>query len=230
MNRFFIYSPLLFQVTIWPITRLFLWFFGRLEVHGLENLKILPKGKAIIFASNHSSELDPFLTPASLPFFSRFIPLYYITKERDYYEKSGITSLFYGGFVFRFIGGVPVCAGLKNYSLSLINHVNILKDNRNIFVFPEGHITDDGLLGRARGGISYLSRETGTTIVPVGISGVYKMTRMDFFCRKRKIKVVFGPPISRSEIDRNINIGNSMPENIYKAESEYILYKIKQLL
>jgi 1-acyl-sn-glycerol-3-phosphate acyltransferase len=108
--------------------------------------------------------------------------------------------------------------------------VKLLKNNRNIFVFPEGHITDNGSLGKGRGGISYLSRETGTTIVPIGISGVYQMTRKEFFGRKRRIKVVFGPPILRSEIDNSINMENTKLENIYKAESEYVLYKIKQLL
>lgn len=229
MKSFFLLSPLLFQVTIWPITRFFLWFWGDLEVKGLENLDNLPKGRGVIFASNHSSEIDPFLPPASLPFMSRFIPLYYTTKERSFYEKTGIQQFFYGGFVFRFIGGCPVYSGMKNYEKSLVNHVQLLNEGHNLFVFPEGGITEDGNLGEAHGGVAYLAEKTGSVVVPIGIYGVYGMSVLDFFSRKRNIKVIFGLPILQSELKINVS---SIDDSIlsYKKEAEYIMNKIKNLM
>jgi len=118
MDLLFLISAHAFQVVIWPPTRLFLWFFGHLKVSGLENLKDLPSDKSVIFAANHSSELDPFITPASLPFMSRFIPLYYTIREKSFYDGGSVRQKFYGGFFFRFIGGHYVYAGLKDYDKS----------------------------------------------------------------------------------------------------------------
>jgi 1-acyl-sn-glycerol-3-phosphate acyltransferase len=225
----FIVSPFLFQVIIWPPTRFTLWLFGNLKVEGLKNLDSLPKGKGVIFAANHSSQLDPFLPPASLPFMSRFIPLFYATKEKSFYEKNGILAIFYGGSFFKLIGGQPVNSGLRDYSKSLANHVKLLEEGRNLFVFPEGGITLDGELKVGHGGIAYLAEKTDSTIIPIGISGVYKIGLKALFARKRNIKVTFGIPVSQQEIKQNIS-READPIELYKRESEYIMGKISELI
>ncbi|MDE2188208.1 MAG: hypothetical protein KGJ35_00560, partial [Patescibacteria group bacterium] len=81
MKLYFL-SPLILQKIIWIPTNIILRFFCHLQVRGLENLKGI--GRNAIFASNHASELDPFFIPASLPFFSRFSPIFYASREKAF--------------------------------------------------------------------------------------------------------------------------------------------------
>src|SRR3989344_5971123 len=101
-NPIFLKSPLVLQTAIWPATRFFFWLFLHLRVVGLENLKNLPKG--VIFATNHSSELDPILVPASLPFLSKFMPMFYVSRPREFYSTSGWRWFLYGGLFFTLCG------------------------------------------------------------------------------------------------------------------------------
>jgi 1-acyl-sn-glycerol-3-phosphate acyltransferase len=64
IEKIFLFTPLVLQTSIWPITRPLFRFFIHLKVEGLENLNKLSPG--VIFAANHTSELDPILVPASL--------------------------------------------------------------------------------------------------------------------------------------------------------------------
>ncbi len=230
INPFFLISPLLFQTTIWPATRFFLWFFVHLEVLGLEHLNDLPYGKGVIFASNHSSEIDPFLTPASLPFLSRFMPLFYTSREKGFYNESGVRQIFYGGFIFKFIGGQPVYVRLKNYEKSLINHIQLLENGYNLFVFPEGKITKDGKLDKARRGIAFIAQKTNCPIIPIGISGAYNISLTDFFLRRRTIKVTFGKPIFQNELKSVIIHDNKNEMIVYEREAAYIMRKIENLM
>lgn len=209
MRTFYLYSPLALQTFIWPITRPLFRFFIRLEIHGIENLEKLAftDGRRqmlknrIIFAVNHSSELDPILVPASLPFLSPFMPFFYTSRESAFYKTSGWRQFFYGGFFFKLWGAHPVRAGRQNYEESLATHIDILDKGRSVCIFPEGRTTQDGNIGReAHGGVAYLSWRTGALVVPVRIKGVFKMTLRDFLCRKRWVSVTFGAPLLPSEL------------------------------
>ena len=52
------------------------------KVRGLENVKSTKK-YGIIFASNHASGLDPIFIPSALPFLSRFLPTYNMTRGEE---------------------------------------------------------------------------------------------------------------------------------------------------
>lgn len=224
MNKIFFITPLILQKIIWIPTRIILKVFGRLKVIGLENLYSL-KGGAI-FASNHSSELDPILLPASLPFFSRFSPIFYTSKSKEYYRNSGWRQNFYGGFFFKIWGAHPVYSGLKDYEKALENHIELLKHNKSLFVFPEGRITRDGMIQPARGGIAYLSEISGKPIVPVRIEGIYNMRVGDFFRRKNKIIFKIGKPIEKRELEEIANTSDDS-ENVYRIRAEYVMSRVK---
>ncbi len=193
INYFWAISPYVFQNLIWPATRFFMVFFGRLSITGLDNLKTI-KGP-MIFAANHSSEIDPFLVPVSLPFLSRISPIFYITREKSFYDESGVRQFFYGGLLFKLFGGYPASIGLKNYEKSLATHIEILKSGYSLCVFPEGQKTTDGKLREAKGGVAYLAWTANVPVIPVGISGDFKLSLKEFFLRKRNIRVSFGKPV-----------------------------------
>jgi 1-acyl-sn-glycerol-3-phosphate acyltransferase len=207
---------------IWIPTNIILHIFGRFEIYGLENLK--EAKKPVIFACNHSSELDPVPLPAALPFWSRFSPIFYASREKAFYDTSGWRQLFYGGFLFRAWGAYPVYVGLKNYEKSLKHQTDIMRDGGCICVYPEGGATPDGTIQPAKGGVAYLAHATGATIVPVRISGTFHLTWKAFFLRRTNISVRFGKPLPPLSV-RNADL--SIDE--FKKYANYVMSEVGKL-
>ncbi|TSC67750.1 MAG: 1-acyl-sn-glycerol-3-phosphate acyltransferase [Parcubacteria group bacterium Gr01-1014_73] len=201
MNWLYYLSPLVLQTLIWVPTRLFFLFFGHLKVCGLENLKELKRDdKGVIFAVNHSGELDAVIVPAALPFLSRLMPMFYTSRERSFYKNCGWRQIFYGGLLFKLWGAHPVKIGLMNYELSLQTHVEIINHGNTVLIFPEGSTTKDGSLKKGKGGVTYLAHQTGAPIVPIYIKGVFKLNTKEWFSRRRQVSITFGKPIALEEL------------------------------
>lgn len=227
MKLYFL-PPLLLQKSIWVPTRFIFWFFGHLKVKGLENLSGL-KGN-VIFATNHASEMDPFLVPASLPFWSRFSPLFYITREKSFYDTNGWRQHLFGGLFINAWGGYGAHTGLRDYKKSLVDHAGIIRDGGSFCVFPEGRRTPDGKIQPAKGGVAYLAEFGNVPIIPVAFSGTYRTPAVEFFSRKRHITVHFGKPIEQSELLDAISRSPNKDGNVYKEEAIYVMNKVAELL
>lgn len=221
MKRWYFLSPLLLQKLIWIPTRLTLLFFGHLEVRGFERLKKLKTNA--IFAVNHSSESDPILLPASLPFFSHFSPIFYTSREQSFYKYSGWRQHFYGGNFFKAWGAYPVQVGLNDYARSMANHIPIILDGGSLCIFPEGKKTRDGLIQPAKGGVAYLAYATGRPIVPVRYDGTYQLRFKDFIRRKRRLKVTFGEPIYITGEPGTLTIED------FKKQANLVMDKIRDM-
>lgn len=228
MKLYFL-APLFCQKFIWIPTRLILTIFGHINISGLENLKGI-KGP-VIFASNHSSEIDPFIVPSSLPFWSRFSPLFYATRERSFYVEHGWRKYLFGGWFINAWGGYIAQAGLHDYEQSLTDHISIAYDGGSFCIYPEGGITRDGTIQpeKAKGGTAYLAERGGCIVVPVAISGVYKTPLLDFFLGKRHITVRFGLPITQEELHNQVPRNPDFEVQVYKDQATYIVKKIKEL-
>lgn len=222
--RLYEISPLILQKLIWVPTRLMLKFFGHLEISGMENLTDLKTNA--IFACNHSSELDPFFVPASLGFLSSHSPLFYTTREKRFYDTSGWRQIFYGGTLFKMIGGSPVFVGLRDYEKSLSKHISLLKCGKNLCVFPEGGITPDGTIQVAKGGIAYLSETTSKPIIPVSISGTYRTNIKNLLLRQRNFKVHFGAPVYAKDLLSNKITPAASTGDAYKAAAQIVMNRI----
>ncbi len=208
--------PFILQTSIWIPTRIILYIFGSFEVRGLENLKNLKGG--LIFASNHSSELDPILLPAALPMFSRFMPIFYVSREKEFYNRKAVLKwLFYREWFFKIWGAYRAQVGKHDYEKSLKTHVEIINGAGSVFIFPEGEKTEDGNILPAHGGVTFLSLKTGALIIPVSISGVFEMRLIDFLLRRRKIVIIFEKPVIPSTDD-------------YKAEAQELMKIIEKNL
>jgi long-chain acyl-CoA synthetase len=67
----------------------------------------------------------------------------------------------------------------------------------NVLVFPEGRLSDEGILQPFRPGIGLLVAESKTCVLPIGLVGLGPMkTRRQRWFRSGKLKVVVGSPIS----------------------------------
>ncbi|MBU4479958.1 1-acyl-sn-glycerol-3-phosphate acyltransferase [Patescibacteria group bacterium] len=236
MKKFYYIPPLILQTFIWIPTRIILNVIYCYSVDGLENLKELKCKKlkmneqkfdslktnrqgGIIFAVNHSSELDPVMIPASLPFLSHLMPMFYVSREQKFYENSGWRQRIYGGRFFNSWGAYNAYTGLKNYDLALKHHINILNNGRSVCIFPEGHKTKDGSIGEGKSGVCFLSQKTDSPIVPVKIEGLYKPLAKKDKLGRTKLKVVFGKPIYPKEV--------SIED--FKKNTEEVMNKIREL-
>ncbi len=221
MKRIYYVTPLILQSLIWIPIRFLFWLFIRFEVRGLEHLEKISEKKGIIFASNHTSELDPIILPAGLPFLSRFMPIFYTSREKSFYIKSGYRQNIYGGVIFKLWGAHAVYSGLKDYEKSLVNHIKLLNAGKSLMIFPEGRISKDGQIGEARGGVAFLSEITNCPIVPIHITGAYQITLKEILTRKRKVTLTFGESITIKKKEKAIET--------YKEIAEMIMRKVEVL-
>ena len=224
-NPIFLNSPLILQTAIWPFTRPLFWFFLHLKVIDLENLNNLPKG--VIFASNHTSELDAILIPASLPFLSKFMPMFYVSRPKEFYKNSGWRQFFYGGLFFKIWGSHSAISGYKDYGVSLSNHIHLIRRRHSLIIYPEGRKTVDGkiMINEAHGGVAFLAEKTGLPIIPIYISGHFKITLKDFLFRRRHVSIVFGRPVYSKELLAN----QTGTDNKYKSASRKIMKTISDM-
>lgn len=218
------FSPFILQTFVWIPTWLVLGFFARFKVSGKENLKGLSRG--VIFAANHGSELDPILVPASLNPFSPVMPIFYVAREREFYEKDGFSKYIYGGAWFKLWGAYPAYTGKKDYAFSLQEHIKILNAGKSILMFPEGEKSKNGEVGNGKGGVVFLSHITGVPIVPVAMSGHFKMRPIDFILRKRKIAIRYGKPLYLKDLFPDV--ANVTIED-YKHAAQFVMEKIAKL-
>jgi len=222
VKKWYFISPLILQKLIWIPTRLIFVFFGHLEVRGLENLKEI-KGN-VIFACNHTSELDPILPPASLTFFSPFSPIFYTSREKAFYDNSGWRQLFYGGTFFKVWGSYPVYVGLHDYKKSLINHIQILQDGGNLGIFPEGKTTHDGTIQRPKAAWLIWPTLPALLSYQYSISGVFHFSVKNFLLRRCHFSITYGKsmrfPID-SKIEPSSMISRYMPTRLWKKWGNY---------
>jgi 1-acyl-sn-glycerol-3-phosphate acyltransferase len=198
--------------------------FGHLEVKGLENLKEIKSN--VILACNHASELDPILPPAALPFWSHFSPMFYVSREKEFYGGSGWRRHFYGGNFFKAWGAYQVIVGLCDYEKALANQICIAKEGGTICIFPEGRTTPNGTIQMAKGGVAYLAYITKIPVVPVRLEGTFHLHIKDFFMRRRRLSITFGKPIYvHSQSDHP-----PIPIKEFKTQASIIMNAVKDMI
>lgn len=218
-------APVITQAAIYTTTYLLFKPFAKFTVTGLENIK--DHRGALIFAPNHSSEWDGILVRVALPFWSReWSPMYYVSMVKEKYTDSGWRKFIYGGTLFNLLGAYPVYSGKKDYAYSLQNHVQILTNGRKLCLFPQGQRTRDGNLGKAHGGVGFLSHTMQVPVVPVAIDGLVKFSVREFFTFKRTVSLHFGEIMQPQQI-----VSSAQPTvEDYQKGAAVIMSKVEELL
>ena len=85
-----------------------------------------------------------------------------------------------------------------------------LKSGGVLGIAPEGTRSQTGGLIQAKTGVAFLADQAGVPILPVGVSGTWKITKEILTLRRPRINVKFGepftlPPIDRKERDAGLN-------------------------
>jgi len=199
--KIYTWFPYFFQTLTRPLVYWLLKFFCRLEVEGLENIEAIDGN--FILASNHQHELDGFFLPATIPLSVYFPPIFPVSREKEFYKDKGLRGkILYGGLFFKFMGAYPAYSGLKDYEKSLENQLDIIGDGHSILIFPEETVKST----TAKGGVGFLANAIDKSVVPVKIEGINNMTILDFFLRRKKMKVQIRNPIRQTDINDNANI------------------------
>ncbi len=195
------FLPEFLQRCIWvPIRALFRHYI-HFQVEGLSHLRALDAtGEGVLFVSNHLSEVDPAYIPAALPFFSRYLPMHYVSLTREHYSHLRGWGVFAGGLLFKAWGAYPALLGVKNFDVALAYHIGFLKHGKSLCIFPEGGICRGGTTDQARPGVSHLAWRTSAAIVPVRLVQSGPFSWHDFFHKKLQITVVFGTPLRFSDL------------------------------
>jgi len=223
--------PNVLQKAVWFPLRPLFKFFIRYRIEGIEHIKNLPSGA--VFAANHTSEFDPILIPAAMPFWSPHIPFFYTSRRAEWYAHLGwYARILYGGLFFKIWGAYPVEAGTHDYAKALRTHATFLTEGHSVCIFPEGGIRSGTEPRRARGGVAYLAWRTGKPVVPVGIVGARGMSLLDIFFRRKSVIVHFGKPLYAAELFAHCGSNPTVDKthNDFTASAQMVMNKIKELL
>lgn len=218
-------TPFILQSIAILILKPIFYFFVRFEVRGTEHLRKLKRG--VVFAPNHTSYFDAGLVPVALPLFSKHVPMFYVSFPHKSYTIHEPGDFIFRSFLTESWGSFEFIPGKKDYATSLRNHIAIVNNGGSLCIFPEGKISKDGILRpeEARGGVGYIAATTTKPVVPVKIEGIAGATVQDFFLRRRKVVVTFGPPV----FFEHTHLLEISEDNTYKQFSKDILEKIKNI-
>lgn len=154
----------------------------RVRRHGLERLQ---PGASYVFCINHVSLLDLFVVFQSIPYF-----------HRSFQDISHFKVPIYGGCI-RVFGQIPVDRKDKELNRKAFERaVEMLHSGESFVVFPEGHRTRDGRLGRFYPGGFRLAVQAQVPVVPMGMRGLRNVCPAgDWRIRPGTVDVLFGEPI-----------------------------------
>ncbi len=176
----------------------------RVQVEGVENI---PQEKGCIIASNHRSNLDPFVLNVISP-----RPILFMAKQ----ELFQVPLL---GWFIKKAGAIPVKRNRRDIG-ALKKAIELIKEGQCIGIFPEGRRAEPGQFRKPQSGVGLLVARTQAPVVPVRIEGtdiVYPVGSKIPKAGKSSIKIKIGKPLKIEESDN------------YQQISEHIMEKIKQL-
>lgn len=164
----------------------------RLKVEGRENVP--SRGPYILYA-NHTSYLDGFLIVAGLPDYSKK-DLFFL-GFRHYFNASVIRNCLK-------IGRIIPLDFSAHFSEALRSSYYVLKNNKNICVFPEGTRSFSGRIENFKKGFGILAKESKAVLVPVSIDGAFEAwPRTVRFPKPHPITVRFGKPLSLDALGKD---------------------------
>lgn len=159
----------------------------KVEMSGLEQLDT---NKTYLFMANHINIFDIPVIGGHLPFAVRGI-------EADRQFKWPIY-----GFAIKRLGNIPINReDPKKAIKSLKLGAKRLQNGKSIVILPEGHRSKTGKIGPFKKLPFLMAKEGGTELVPIGLSGLYKIKRKgSWIVTPGTVKLRIGKPIDAETI------------------------------
>ncbi|MFC4075744.1 lysophospholipid acyltransferase family protein [Salinithrix halophila] len=177
-----------------------------IRILGKEKLETL--GEPVIFVSNHLSNIDGLI-------------LYRMLEDQDVTFLAGVKlrGNWFNRVGLSLVPHIPIRAGQPDRE-AIKRCVGHLKNNRSLFIFPEGTRSRNACLIHGKRGIELILRKTGVRIVPLGITGTQHLMPINDHN-------MAGEWFRNAEVD--IRIGD--PLELREGEGvDRIMYAISQLL
>jgi 1-acyl-sn-glycerol-3-phosphate acyltransferase len=142
-------------------------------------------GQPYLYLFNHGSLFDSFMLVASIS--------HYVTAVGAHKQF----SWFIWGWIVKRYGVIPIKRKkLKDAIHSLDLAEKAINDGISFFISPEGTRSLSGELGKFKKGPFHLAKNTGVTIIPVGLSGAFKAkSKPDWRIKPGILTLTFGHPI-----------------------------------
>ena len=186
--------------------KVFLKLNNRLRIVGEDNV---PKKGPFIIAPNHQSFIDGAIVVSGLSCKTLKNTYFYATEE--HVKHPVLKSLAKRNNVI-----LMEKSNLKN---SILKLSEVLKQGKNVIIFPEGSRTYDGDMVPFKKTFAILSKELNVPVVPVCIRGAYGvLPRGSKWIKPKKIEVEYLKPV--------------MPENgdTYESVSDRVRERIQNVL
>jgi long-chain acyl-CoA synthetase len=195
-----------FQYFIYP----FISVLYRLKVYGKDNLKNLKL--PVVFASNHTSNLDTFVLLYSMPLKIRVRVVALMSIEYHFqnffYNKGNWFRKIMEAIGFYLLVNLAINAAplSRTYGFNQVlkNTGKLLDRNWSILIFPEGGVTIDGNIKKFEGGIGIIAEDMRVPVIPVKIEGLYNILHNGILPLGHKperpgVNVIFGKPVDFKE-------------------------------
>jgi len=176
------------------------WFLFPVRTRGLENL---PSQGGFILASNHISNLDPFLIGSFCPHYISFV-----AKESLFKNKIL-------GFALGLLRAYPIRRGGADFR-AMRETLRRLKHGSAVLIFPEGTRKVIAEKKRALPGIGFIASKSGAPVFPVFIEGSdQSLPPGRKFPRRHPVTIIFGKRISYSREDSYSKIAEQILREVY---------------
>ena len=160
----------------------------RTRIDGREHL---PRGQAVVFCSNHQSNVDPPIL------FQVLHPRLHVLFKRE------LTKLPLLGRVFQIGGFVPIDRSSREHSMAAIERAAAsLRAGNSFLTFPEGTRSRTGDLLPFKRGPFLMALKAQVPVVPVAIQGgTASMRKGSWIVRPTTVSVRIGAPVETRGLD-----------------------------
>jgi len=173
----------------------------------------IDKNGTYIFMPNHTSIIDVLLASAYWP-----VNINAIEAHKHF-------KWFLYGKIIRIFGQIPInrnsaTGSLKSFEIAKER----LKIKRSIIVFPEGTRSRNGELRAFKNLPFKFAKESNTTIVPVAMLGILKMSpENSFWIKPAKVTIVFGKQIKTEQINelKFTELREKVKNDIVRMKNKY---------
>ena len=167
--------------------KMFFKTYNRMTIKGVENI---PANGPFILAPNHQSYLDAPIAMAGVPK-NQINDIYFYATEEHVQGK-----------FLRFMANRHNIILMENRNLknSILKLSKVLRQGKSIMIFPEGTRTFSGEMGDFKKTFAILAKELNVPIVPVRITGAYRMLKRGTrFIQPCHIQVEYLPEVRPNE-------------------------------
>ncbi|GAA0749246.1 MULTISPECIES: lysophospholipid acyltransferase family protein [Clostridium] len=175
----------------------------RVNVHGLENL---PKDQNVLFIGNHQGNFDIPIYISKIP-----VPKGFVSKIEVKKIPGVSTWMEYMHCVFM------DRSNLRKAGEAIIQGVKVLKNGHSLVIFPEGTRSKGDKMGEFKAGSFKLATKSKVPIVPVTMSGSYKImesNKRKWIIKPANVDLYIHPAIETTNLTKEEQ--DILPKKVYE--------------